>query len=60
MDPFLTSTSSYMPKKPPPYIENQPTPTSTPTTPLPHRNPQKTPLSPPSLVEPTPYALPAT
>ena len=60
MDRFLTSTSLYMPTKPPPYIENLPTPTSTLTTPPPHRNPQKTPLSPPSLVELTPYALPVT
>ena len=49
-----------MPTKPPLYIENLPTPTSTPTTPPPHFNPQKTPLSPPSLVELTPYALPVT
>ena len=50
----------YMPTKPPPYTENQPTPTFTPTTLLPHLNPQKTLLSPPSLVELTPYALPLT
>ena len=60
MDPFLTSTSLYMPTKPPLYTENQPTLTFTPTTLLPHHNPQKTLLSPPSLVELTPYALPLT